>query len=154
MVKNKRFGRKLTATILCSLSGIFSILSGIFNNLGYCELESEDRFENIWVILGFTSALLGRGTISGCLSTWYLWIAELYPTSVRGNAIGICACIEAIAGILSPILLGLSVFASWLPSVVSGVFAVFGGLICLLLPETFGEPMVMNVEQAIKLYKK
>jgi OCT family organic cation transporter-like MFS transporter 4/5 len=116
-------------------------------------LDSEDRFTDINVIFGFIFALLGRATISGCLSTWYLWIAELYPTAVRGNAIGICACIEAIAGILSPLLLGLSVFATWLPSALSGTLAVFGGLICLLLPETFGKPMVMNLEQAVQLYR-
>ena len=53
MVKSPIFGRRLTATSLCCLSGLFTLLSGTFNELGYCMLDSEDRFSDINVILGF-----------------------------------------------------------------------------------------------------
>ena len=152
MVKSPKFGRKLTAAILCCESGIFVLLSGMFNELGYCSLNSEDRFSNVYVVLGFVCSLLGRATISGCLGTWYLYIAELFPTSVRGNALGLCASMEAIAGVLTPVLLNLSVYYSWFPSVVVGLIAVFGGFIVCFLPETLEKPMLMNMDQAKRRY--
>ena len=152
MVKSRTFGRKLTAAILCCTSGTLVLLSGMFNELGYCSLNSEDRFSNVYVVLGFVCSLLGRATISGCLATWYLYIAELFPTSVRGNALGLCASMEGIAGILTPVILYLSVYHSWLPSVVVGLIGVFGGSIVFLLPETFKKPMLMDMNQAKRRY--
>ena len=152
MVDTRLFGRRWTVVSLCSLAGLFCLLAGIFNELAFCDLESDDRFNNPFVVLGFICAICGRSCISGCLATWNLFIAELFPTEVRANALGICYAIESVAALLTPVLLSMSHIYIWLPTTITGTLALFGGLVSLKLPETHNKPMVMNIGQAIELY--
>ena len=84
------------------------------------------------------------------LSTKFLLF--LFPTQVRANAIGICSMTSRIGGIISPVFLSLYDVVSWLPGVLFGGFAIAAGVLSFWFPETLGVPMLMNFDDAEKLY--
>ena len=102
----------------------------------------------------FICSLIGKLAISASFAIIYNLTAELFPTQVRANAIGICSMTSRIGGIISPVFISLYDVVSWLPGTLFGGFAIAAGLLSFFLPETLGEPMLMNFEDANRLYTK
>ena len=48
----------------------------------------------------------------------YLYTAELFPTNVRSNAVGIGSLSARFAGMCTPVVLALYRFRSWMPGAV------------------------------------
>ena len=82
----------------------------------------------------------------------YTFTAELYPTQIRGNAVGIGSMASRIGGMCVPIILSLAAYKSWLPSVIISSLGIFAGLFSLYLPETKGVKMLKSFEEAQKFY--
>ncbi|XP_029643937.1 organic cation transporter protein-like [Octopus sinensis] len=105
---------------------IFSGLNCIVSNFA---TEGSFWFPLILVVLGKLGISAAYGSI-------YLLSAEIFPTVVRVNGIGIASVSSRIGGIAAPFILQLSSYVKWLPLSIYGVLSVAAGLLLLLLPET------------------
>lgn len=90
--------------------------------------------------------------ISGCLAVMYIYTAELFPTQVRANAVGLCSMVEQLGGIISPLFLYIYDVHSWLPGTIFGLSSIFAGILSLYLPETYNLQMMMSFEDATAMY--
>ena len=50
--------------------------------------------------------LIGKGAISGALAVVYVFTAELFPTSVRGAAVGTCSTFGRLGAVITPWISG------------------------------------------------
>eukprot|EP00066_Takifugu_rubripes_P009914 XP_003977315.2 PREDICTED: solute carrier family 22 member 13-like [Takifugu rubripes] len=94
-------------------------------------------------------AVFGKYSISAAFSTAFLYTAELYPTSLRQNGMGISSMFARVGGILAPLVLLLEVYHSSIPMLICGTFPIVAGGLCLLLPETKN----MELRDCIELKK-
>jgi hypothetical protein len=116
----------------------------------------------------FVSVLLlfiGRGASNACFSATYVATPELYvsnampsphpalsnfavynvssspncryTTNVRATALGVCSSVSRVAGIVCSYASGTACTSDFV--IVSGILAIFGGLLALSLPETTGK---------------
>lgn len=100
--------------------------------------------------------MVGKFGITAAFCVVYAVTSELFPTVVRNTAMGICSMVARISSILSPFVIYLGKFHKFLPYIIMGSLAIFGGLVCYLLPETYGRvlPETINDMQTVKGLKK
>ncbi|XP_041462835.1 organic cation transporter protein-like isoform X1 [Lytechinus variegatus] len=125
------FGRKLSLSF-CMMLGGLACLSTAFIPPG--------------AVLT-TVAMIGKFGISGSFTIIYLYTVELYPTNVRGVAIGSCSMFSRIAGIVAPLILVLDKYWAPLPLVIYGSVSVVASLTALALPETRGKKLPETLEE-------
>ncbi|XP_029698699.1 solute carrier family 22 member 13-like isoform X1 [Takifugu rubripes] len=94
-------------------------------------------------------AVVGKYSITAAFSTAYLYTAELFPTSLRQNGLGISSMFARVGGILAPLIGLLEVYHSSIPMLICGTFPIVAGGLCLLLPETKN----MELQDCIELKK-
>ncbi|KAM9323115.1 solute carrier family 22 member 13-like [Pholidichthys leucotaenia] len=85
-------------------------------------------------------AVLGKFSSTASFSIAYVYTAELYPTILRQNGVGLNSMCARVGGILAPLIRLLEVYHYTIPMLVYGILAIAAGGFCLLLPET------LNVE--------
>ncbi|XP_036934312.1 solute carrier family 22 member 13-like isoform X1 [Acanthopagrus latus] len=85
-------------------------------------------------------ASLGKYFSTASFSTLYVYTAELYPTILRHNGVGVNAMCSRLGGVVSPLIWLLEVHHYTIPMLIYGIAPVVAGGFCLLLPET------LNVE--------
>ncbi|XP_033494475.2 solute carrier family 22 member 13-like [Epinephelus lanceolatus] len=85
-------------------------------------------------------AVLGKYFATASLCTAYVYTAELYPTSLRQNGVGLNFMCARVGGILAPLIRLLSVYHHTIPMLIYGSVPIATSGFCLLLPET------LNVE--------
>lgn len=85
-------------------------------------------------------AVLGKFAATACFSTVYVYTAELYPTILRQNGVGLNAMWARVAGILAPLIRLLDSYRHFIPMLIYGTVPILAGGLCLMLPET------LNVE--------
>ncbi|XP_033495059.2 solute carrier family 22 member 13-like [Epinephelus lanceolatus] len=85
-------------------------------------------------------AVLGKFAATACFSTAYVYTAELYPTILRQNGVGVNSMCARVAGILAPLIRLLDVYHHTIPMLIYGIVPIAAAGFCLLLPET------LNVE--------
>ena len=127
--------------------------STVFAELGFCNKDGPDAFKDPYIMTAFILALLGKFFIAGSFAVVYNITAELFPTQVRSNAVGICSMASRIGGMMSPVFISLYDIVSWLPGAIFGGFAVIAGFLSFYLPDTYGVPMLMSFEEADSLYR-
>ncbi|KAM9332634.1 solute carrier family 22 member 13b [Pholidichthys leucotaenia] len=81
-------------------------------------------------------AVLGKFAATASFSIVYVYTAELYPTIIRQNGIGLNSMLARVAGILAPLIRLLGVYHYTIPMLIYGIVPVATGGLCLLLPET------------------
>ncbi|XP_029001415.1 solute carrier family 22 member 13b [Betta splendens] len=81
-------------------------------------------------------AVLGKFAATASFSTVYVYTAELYPTILRQNGVGLNSMCARVAGILAPMIRLLDVYHAIIPMLIYGSVPVVAGGLCLLLPET------------------
>ena len=84
----------------------------------------------------------------------YLYTSELYPTSLRGTAVGSCSTMARVGGIIALVIAPLKRIWKPLPMTILGSVAVIAGLFAIAFPETTGEKMPETMEEAINIGKK
>ncbi|XP_071840298.1 solute carrier family 22 member 13-like [Apostichopus japonicus] len=99
-------------------------------------------------------AMGGKFFITMSFSIVSTWSAELIPTPLRSSGIGLFSLTSRIGGILAPLILLLDQVWTSLPVLVFGSFSITAGLLCLLMPETKGQPLPASVDDTKSLYKK
>jgi len=95
---------------------------------------------------GFAILALGaKMGASAAFNVTFMYTAQLYPTSIRNTAVGICSTIARFGAIMAPwvgkYLPDQGSLPDELPLCLFGGFGVLGGLCALLLPDTLGFPL-------------
>ena len=67
------------------------------------------------------------------------YIAELFPSSIRGLASGLIVCISRMSNCLAPVIENISDATGIYPLAISAIPAVFGLIATCALPETFAQ---------------
>ncbi|XP_054752659.1 organic cation transporter protein-like isoform X2 [Lytechinus pictus] len=125
------FGRKLSVFGCMMLGGVACISTAFIEHA-----------------IALTSvAMIGKFGISAASNIIYLYTVELYPTNIRGVAVGNCAMFSYIAGILAPLILILVKYWDPLPLVIYGSLSVMAALSTLFLPETRGKKLPETLEE-------
>ncbi|XP_026827234.1 carcinine transporter isoform X3 [Ooceraea biroi] len=91
--------------------------------------------------------LISKSAISASFLIIYPFAGELYPTQLRGVAIGFSAYISGLGLIIIPFVTYLGRENLVLPLVILGAIAVIGGLSGLRLPETLHHRLPQTVEE-------
>lgn len=99
------------------------------------------------VVLTLILFLVSKSAISASFLIIYPFAGELYPTQLRGVAIGFSAYISGLGLIIIPFVTYLGKENLVLPLVILGVVAVIGGLSGLRLPETLHHRLPQTVEE-------
>nr|XP_009858916.2 solute carrier family 22 member 21 isoform X1 [Ciona intestinalis] len=145
MLLMNRIGRR---KLICSLLIIGSsclLLSVVINQYKKANSGLET--------LSLAFAFAGRFGITGATEVMYPFIAEVFPTVIRGNGVGIASSCSRIGGILAPFVISLQHYLTWLPDVVFAGLALMAGLVSLTLPETNGCGLMETIEEAEIFYK-
>uniref|UniRef100_H3D5D4 Solute carrier family 22 member 13b n=1 Tax=Tetraodon nigroviridis TaxID=99883 RepID=H3D5D4_TETNG len=121
-VSNQRIGRRISQTGFLVLGGVTCLL---------VLAVPQDLPVVVTVV-----AVLGKYSFTAALSTAYLYTAELFPTSLRQNGMGISSMFACVGGILAPLVGLLEVYHPSIPMVICGTLPIVAGGLCLLLPET------------------
>ncbi|OQV22279.1 putative Solute carrier family 22 member 1 [Hypsibius exemplaris] len=121
-----RYGRKQPMIVFNFLGGFACILS--------CLVRGNTRPS----AMGRTAlTLIGRLSLTGSACSFFIWAAELYPTVMRGNGIGVCMFALRLGGVLAPQLLALGPYTfREFPVTVLGIIALGGVVAAYPLPET------------------
>ncbi|MEQ2223916.1 hypothetical protein ILYODFUR_002076 [Ilyodon furcidens] len=81
-------------------------------------------------------AVLGKFAATASFATVYVYTAELYPTILRQNGVGLNSMCARVAGILAPLIRLLDVYHYTIPMLIYGIIPIVAGGLCVLLPET------------------
>ncbi|XP_073486120.1 solute carrier family 22 member 13 [Aquarana catesbeiana] len=93
-------------------------------------------------------AVIGKFAIAASFSICYIYAAELFPTVIRQNGVGICSMTARIAGIISPLISLLDKYHSAIPMAIYGSGPIIGGLLCFFLPETRNRDLQDHTHEA------
>ena len=138
-----------TLTAISCLGSEYLLLKA--GDLDTCEnSETADLYRNI----GRTMAFIGKFFVSAVFSCLMLYSSEVYSTDVRAELYGFCNFMGKIGSTIAPYILVIKQIISWGPGVLFGLLSLSSALIALSMPETIGSPMLMNMDEATKYYKK
>ncbi|XP_055311192.1 solute carrier family 22 member 13-like [Sitodiplosis mosellana] len=127
-------GRRWYAFGSMVLSGIFSLLSTIFPIGIYSALM----------------AIIGRFWINISYNIGLQYVAEVLPTVVRAQGVTFIHIMGYVSSIIAPFVVYLSYIHLTLPLIILGVIGIFGGILCLFLPETLDEELPQTLEDGEK----
>lgn len=91
--------------------------------------------------------MIGRFGITGSYNMLYLLLAEIFPTTVRNQAMGSASLFENLGSILAPLVILLAKNDTMVPLIIFGVLTLIGALLVLVLPETHLKPLPSSVKQ-------
>ncbi|XP_034561798.1 solute carrier family 22 member 13-like [Notolabrus celidotus] len=92
-------------------------------------------------------AVLGKMAATTSFSTAYVYTAELYPTVLRQNGVGLNSMCARMAGIFAPLIRLLDVFHHTIPMIIYGIIPIAAGGFCWLLPETLNVQLQDHAEE-------
>ncbi|XP_048826930.1 solute carrier family 22 member 13b [Brienomyrus brachyistius] len=123
-----RFGRKKCQSLVLIFGGVVCLLI----------LAVPEGLPVVVTIL----AAIGKFTLAASFSIAYTYSAELYPTVIRQNGVGMNSMAARVAGILAPLIRLLEVYHHSIPMIIYGVSPLIGGALCILLPETLNAELM------------
>ncbi|KAI3356097.1 hypothetical protein L3Q82_017359, partial [Scortum barcoo] len=118
----------------------FTLLGALATLLIQITLNSYPAGTLSLVLLGKFGVLAGTGVL-------YMFTGELSPTVIRNTAMSSCAMFSRVGSSVSPYLLELAVFYSFLPWIVVGSLSLLSVLLAVFLPETFRQPLPDTIQQ-------
>ena len=137
------FGRKKVNIAIHLSSGISCLVAGNLIVTG----------DSVWVLRTLFS-LIGKFSGTLAIRLVFIYTSELYPTSLRGTAIGCCSTIARVGGIFALSIAGLSRIWEPLPMTILGFIGVGAGCIGFMFPETKGVSLPETIDEAINIGKK
>ena len=73
-------------------------------------------------------------------------VSEMFPTSVRSTALGVCSLFSRVGGILAPLITNSNIAGYSL--IIFGFFGTFAGFAAFFLPETKGKNLPESIAEA------
>jgi len=135
------WGRRPILTFCQIFSGVACIACGLLQGVEDPSLQ----------LLQVSLSLVGKFGASASFFVVYLYTAELFPTSIRNQAVGACSLVARFGGITALLLDLLKSY--WLPAPVfiMGLIATFAGCLAVLFPETLGNKLPESMEEALRI---
>lgn len=93
-----------------------------------------------------TFNMIGKFGITGCFGIVFLYAPEIFPTTLRSQAMGIASLCGRLGNLLATYSSYLYEKVPWLPGPLFGFLSVAAGLLVLLLPETLNRPLPQTIE--------
>ncbi|XP_056306303.1 solute carrier family 22 member 13b [Danio aesculapii] len=118
----QRFGRRICQSVVLLLGGTACLIIPAI----------PAKYPVIVTVI----AVIGKFSLAASFSIVYVYTAELYPTVVRQNGVGLNSMCARVAGILAPLIGLLDVYHHAIPMVIYGSLPFVGGALTFLLPET------------------
>jgi len=135
------WGRRSILAFCQIISGVSCLILGL--------LSVHKELAGLQILL----SLMGKFGATSSFSIVYVYTAELFPTPVRHQAMGVCSLISRIGGMMAPLLNLFKQFWGPAPVFIMGCFASTAGLCVLLLPETVGQKLPDTMEEALRIDK-
>uniref|UniRef100_A0A672I7L0 Solute carrier family 22 member 4-like n=1 Tax=Salarias fasciatus TaxID=181472 RepID=A0A672I7L0_SALFA len=98
--------------------------------------------------------MLGKFGITAAFCVVYAVSSELFPTVIRNTAMGCCSMAARIGTIISPFIIYLGQYNTSLPYILMGALAIFGAVICWVLPETHKKALPETLSQIQPIFRK
>eukprot|EP00090_Calanus_glacialis_P039501 TRINITY_DN68771_c0_g1_i1.p1 TRINITY_DN68771_c0_g1~~TRINITY_DN68771_c0_g1_i1.p1 ORF type:complete len:611 (-),score=103.55 TRINITY_DN68771_c0_g1_i1:27-1859(-) len=135
------WGRRPILSFCQIFSGVACIFCGLLQGTEDPSLQ----------FLQVTLSLVGKFGASASFFVVYLYTAELFPTSIRNQAVGACSLVARFGGISALLLDLLKTY--WLPAPVfiMGLVATVAGALAVLFPETLGNKLPESMEEALRI---
>ncbi|XP_037078720.1 organic cation transporter protein-like [Pollicipes pollicipes] len=130
-----RLGRRATFVSANVLCGVSLITAGLI--------------PNSMPIPNAVMLMLGKSGAAGAFAVIYIYTSELFPTSARNTAVGVCSMTGRVAAMLAPQLAVLAIYGESIPLLVIGGVVIVSGLCTLCLPETLGMPLPETMQDAV-----
>ncbi|ALC42779.1 CG8654 [Drosophila busckii] len=140
VLMTKYLGRKLTLQLSNGCSAVGLLLLAFLSNTNE--------------IVRVTLAGLGLFGASITYPNVYLYGAEIFPTVVRSNGVGLCSMIGRIGSIAAPFISDLSKIKFWYTPLIFGIFSAFGVFTAFFLPETRGMQLPETLEDGEQFGRK
>ena len=97
--------------------------------------------------------LFGKLLAGLCFGMCYLYTSELYPTPLRGTAVGSCSTMARVGGIIALCIAPLGYIWKPLPMTVMGSVAIIAGIFAMTFPETTGRKLPETMTEAMNIGK-
>uniref|UniRef100_A0A8C5NHE2 Organic cation transporter protein-like n=1 Tax=Gouania willdenowi TaxID=441366 RepID=A0A8C5NHE2_GOUWI len=91
-------------------------------------------------------AMIGKFGVTASLSIIYVYSAEVFPTVIRQNGIGIGSMFARFGGVLAPMMYLLKGISPQAPMILCGLLPLLGAGLTMLLPETANKPLPDTIE--------
>lgn len=98
-------------------------------------------------------AVIARFFVNMACNTSMQWAAEVLPTPVRGTGVSIVHVCGYVGTVISPFIVYLDNYVTWLPLVVTACVAAVSAVVSLGIPETSGKEMPQTFLDAEELVK-
>ncbi|CAG9130231.1 unnamed protein product [Plutella xylostella] len=129
-----RYGRKRTLVSMYVLSALLCIsLSLVPKDLKW---------------LSLILYLSGKFSITVAYSSVYIYVSEVFPTSVRQSLLAVCSSLGRVGSTLAPLTPLLALYYANLPAIFFGSLALMASLLVFTLPETLNLPLPDTIEEA------
>uniref|UniRef100_U5EG39 Putative synaptic vesicle transporter svop n=1 Tax=Corethrella appendiculata TaxID=1370023 RepID=U5EG39_9DIPT len=143
----QRFSRRYFMLTCQFVNGGILIFLGL---IAYLEVTSD--FMDTFIIV---MTLIAKGLAVSSFCTMFIYASELFPTMQRSAAIGLFGFWARIGSLLAPQLMILTEYnGDLLPMAIMAFLIIISGALLLLLPETKGEKLVNNIDEANEMWGK
>lgn len=132
----QRFGRRICQSTVLLLGGIACLVIPAIP-AGY-------------PVIVTVIAVVGKFSLAASFTIVYVYTAELYPTVVRQNGVGLNSMCARVAGILAPLIGLLDMYHPAIPMVIYGTLPFVGGALTFLLPETLNTDLQDHTEVPVE----
>jgi len=137
------WGRRPILSFCQIVSGVSCVIVGLLSG-------TTDNTLGLQIFL----SLLGKFCAAASFAIVYVYTAEMFPTSIRNQAVGVCSLVARIGGITSLLLDLLKVYWVPAPVFIMGCVATTAGALALFFPETLGERLPDTLEEAKRIGEK
>lgn len=134
----QRYGRRWSVLTFHIVSGIALIITTF--------IPETTASGTSLVPLLITCNMIGKFGITGSFGAVFLYAPEIFPTTLRSQAMGLSSLGGRLGNMLSPFASLVAREVPWLPGILFGVLSVIVGLLTLLLPETMNRPLPQTIE--------
>jgi OCT family organic cation transporter-like MFS transporter 4/5 len=97
--------------------------------------------------------LIGKCASGAAFELIWVITAELYPTNLRSQAIGVCSTISRVFGMSAPFVAQLSMYWQPLPMLVLGIPSLISAFLVFFIPETKNRELPQTMNDSVKLDK-
>ena len=153
IIDSPKIGRRGGTMIMMTISAVGCLSLALFTYLMMGEVLGDDEHSKYYLFKKL-SAFVAKFGISGTFGLVYVYTGELYPTPIRGIAVGLCSAGGRIGGILSPLVNTTANYIPWMPYAIFGVMSIVQVVTVTLLPETLGHSMLTSIDEAEEFYEK
>lgn len=134
-----RWGRRRPLIVYYIITGVALLLTKVIPE------KTADGTSLTPLIVTFN--MIGKFGITGAFGIVFLYAPEIFPTTVRSQALGIASLFGRLGNVLATYTAYVYEKVPWLPGPLFGILSVAAGLLVILLPETHNRPLPQTIQE-------